>query len=151
MFIIDIMRIFNHFISFSSPPELLSGLNDSSFHLKPSSSPFSSPSPSCNRTGSQPTPSSPPSALPTPGISSSSSSSTSKASPPPPALTSSSLSPAPPPHSKAFSKDNSLSAELEEEKAKKLLYCSLCKVAVNSLSQLEAHSGGEFSSMQSND
>ncbi|KAI4892446.1 hypothetical protein NFI96_007788 [Prochilodus magdalenae] len=31
------------------------------------------------------------------------------------------------------------SLESEEEKAKKLLYCSLCKVAVNSLSQLEAH------------
>ncbi|KPP65625.1 zinc finger protein 385A-like [Scleropages formosus] len=29
--------------------------------------------------------------------------------------------------------------ESEEDKAKKLLYCSLCKVAVNSLSQLEAH------------
>ncbi|XP_060784937.1 zinc finger protein 385B isoform X3 [Neoarius graeffei] len=34
------------------------------------------------------------------------------------------------------------SAESEEEKAKKLLYCSLCKVAVNSLSQLEAHNTG---------
>ncbi|XP_046303558.1 zinc finger protein 385B isoform X2 [Marmota monax] len=33
-------------------------------------------------------------------------------------------------------------AESEEEKAKKLLYCSLCKVAVNSLSQLEAHNTG---------
>ncbi|XP_073865651.1 zinc finger protein 385B isoform X9 [Macaca fascicularis] len=32
--------------------------------------------------------------------------------------------------------------ESEEEKAKKLLYCSLCKVAVNSLSQLEAHNTG---------
>nr|XP_020448671.1 zinc finger protein 385A-like [Monopterus albus] len=32
--------------------------------------------------------------------------------------------------------------ESEEEKAKKLLYCSLCKVAVNSLSQLEAHNKG---------
>ncbi|KAB0373527.1 hypothetical protein FD755_015186, partial [Muntiacus reevesi] len=30
-------------------------------------------------------------------------------------------------------------AETEEEKAKRLLYCSLCKVAVNSASQLEAH------------
>ncbi|KAF0035014.1 hypothetical protein F2P81_012772 [Scophthalmus maximus] len=30
----------------------------------------------------------------------------------------------------------------EEEKAKKLLYCSLCKVAVNSLSQLDAHNKG---------
>ncbi|XP_051998943.1 zinc finger protein 385B-like isoform X2 [Xyrauchen texanus] len=34
------------------------------------------------------------------------------------------------------------SMESEEEKAKKLLYCSLCKVAVNSLSQLEAHNTG---------
>ncbi|KAL1267511.1 hypothetical protein QQF64_032874, partial [Cirrhinus molitorella] len=34
------------------------------------------------------------------------------------------------------------SVESEEEKAKKLLYCSLCKVAVNSLSQLEAHNTG---------
>ncbi|XP_041097481.1 zinc finger protein 385A-like [Polyodon spathula] len=33
--------------------------------------------------------------------------------------------------------------ESEEEKAKKLLYCALCKVAVNSLSQLEAHNKGE--------
>nr|XP_033802525.1 zinc finger protein 385B-like isoform X3 [Geotrypetes seraphini] len=35
-----------------------------------------------------------------------------------------------------------LVSESEEEKAKKLLYCSLCKVAVNSLSQLEAHNTG---------
>ncbi|XP_077384737.1 zinc finger protein 385A-like isoform X2 [Festucalex cinctus] len=34
------------------------------------------------------------------------------------------------------------SGESEEEKAKKLLYCSSCKVAVNSLSQLEAHNKG---------
>lgn len=34
--------------------------------------------------------------------------------------------------------------ETEEDKAKKLLYCSLCKVAVNSLSQLEAHNKGGF-------
>uniref|UniRef100_A0A4W5K874 Zinc finger protein 385B n=1 Tax=Hucho hucho TaxID=62062 RepID=A0A4W5K874_9TELE len=34
------------------------------------------------------------------------------------------------------------SDESEEEKAKKLLYCSLCKVAVNTLSQLEAHNTG---------
>ncbi|KAK0153703.1 Zinc finger protein 385D [Merluccius polli] len=33
--------------------------------------------------------------------------------------------------------------ETEEEKAKRLLYCSLCKVAVNSASQLEAHNSGE--------
>ncbi|OXB75813.1 UNVERIFIED_CONTAM: hypothetical protein H355_009624, partial [Colinus virginianus] len=36
----------------------------------------------------------------------------------------------------------STASESEEEKAKKLLYCSLCKVAVNSLSQLEAHNTG---------
>ncbi|XP_063159961.1 zinc finger protein 385D [Candoia aspera] len=36
---------------------------------------------------------------------------------------------------------NSL-GETEEEKAKRLLYCSLCKVAVNSASQLEAHNSG---------
>lgn len=33
--------------------------------------------------------------------------------------------------------------ETEEEKARRLLYCSLCKVAVNSASQLEAHNVGE--------
>ncbi|XP_037389666.1 zinc finger protein 385D isoform X1 [Pygocentrus nattereri] len=32
--------------------------------------------------------------------------------------------------------------ETEEEKARRLLYCSLCKVAVNSPSQLEAHNSG---------
>ncbi|XP_064354496.1 LOW QUALITY PROTEIN: zinc finger protein 385A [Dromaius novaehollandiae] len=32
--------------------------------------------------------------------------------------------------------------QAEEEKAKRLLYCGLCKVAVNSLSQLEAHNKG---------
>ncbi|MGH0144992.1 UNVERIFIED_CONTAM: hypothetical protein FKN15_057552 [Acipenser sinensis] len=35
-----------------------------------------------------------------------------------------------------------LSMETEEEKAKRLLYCSLCKVAVNSALQLEAHNSG---------
>ncbi|KAG7276463.1 hypothetical protein CRUP_033901 [Coryphaenoides rupestris] len=36
----------------------------------------------------------------------------------------------------------------EEETAKKLLYCSLCKVTVNSLSQLEAHkTGGKHRTM----
>ncbi|XP_072548553.1 zinc finger protein 385D isoform X2 [Salminus brasiliensis] len=33
-------------------------------------------------------------------------------------------------------------AETEQEKALRLLYCSLCKVAVNSPSQLEAHNSG---------
>ncbi|XP_020357423.1 zinc finger protein 385D [Oncorhynchus kisutch] len=32
--------------------------------------------------------------------------------------------------------------ESEEKKAKRLLYCSLCKVAVNSASQLQAHNSG---------
>lgn len=36
--------------------------------------------------------------------------------------------------------------ETEEEKARRLLYCSLCKVAVNSASQLEAHNSGERNS-----
>uniref|UniRef100_A0A4W3J274 C2H2-type domain-containing protein n=1 Tax=Callorhinchus milii TaxID=7868 RepID=A0A4W3J274_CALMI len=38
--------------------------------------------------------------------------------------------------------NTSLPKETEEEKAKRLLYCSLCKVAVNSASQLEAHNSG---------
>lgn len=33
--------------------------------------------------------------------------------------------------------------ETEEEKAVRLLYCSLCKVAVNSASQLQAHNNGK--------
>ncbi|XP_039186460.1 zinc finger protein 385A isoform X2 [Crotalus tigris] len=37
---------------------------------------------------------------------------------------------------------NNSSPKPDEEKAKKLLYCALCKVAVNSLSQLEAHNKG---------
>ncbi|XP_029794632.1 zinc finger protein 385D [Suricata suricatta] len=41
------------------------------------------------------------------------------------------------------------STETEEEKAKRLLYCSLCKVAVNSASQLEAHNSGEMSEFSS--
>ncbi|KAK2840070.1 hypothetical protein Q5P01_013810 [Channa striata] len=139
--------------------DLLPSLTDSSPPLKLflplSSPPLSSSSPSSIRVGSEPPPSSPPSALPAPGLSysssssssssaSSSSSSTSKVSPPPPPpapVTSS--SPAPPtPPAQASSQDAPLSAESEEEKAKKLLYCSLCKVAVNSLSQLEAHNAG---------
>ncbi|XP_062288226.1 zinc finger protein 385B [Scomber scombrus] len=128
--------------------ELLSSLINPSSPLKPfflpSSSPLSSTSPSSSRAGSEPPPSSPPSALPAPGLSSSTSSSSSSSSkvpppPPPPAPVPSSSSPAPPPPS---SQDAPLSAESEEEKAKKLLYCSLCKVAVNSLSQLEAHNAG---------
>ncbi|XP_042369960.1 zinc finger protein 385B-like, partial [Plectropomus leopardus] len=135
---------------------LLASITDSSFPLKPfllpsSSSPRSSASPSSSRPGSEPPPSSPPSALPAPGLFSSSSSSSSsppssKASPPPPppapVTSSSPPAPPPPPPSQASSQDAHLSAESEEEKAKKLLYCSLCKVAVNSLSQLEAHNAG---------
>ncbi|XP_060945108.1 zinc finger protein 385B [Limanda limanda] len=130
--------------------EFLSSLTDSSTPLKsflllPSScSPPSSSSPSSSRASSEPPPSSPPSALPAPALSSSpsSSSASSKASPPlpPQALVTSpsSHAPLPPPSSQ----DTPLPAESEEEKAKKLLYCSLCKVAVNSLSQLEAHNAG---------
>ncbi|XP_078537609.1 zinc finger protein 385B isoform X2 [Lissotriton helveticus] len=44
--------------------------------------------------------------------------------------------------SKGINGAASVVSESEEEKAKKLLYCSLCKVAVNSLSQLEAHNTG---------
>nr|XP_020464974.1 zinc finger protein 385B [Monopterus albus] len=125
---------------------LSSSTDSSSLKLLPSFCPLSSSSPSSSRTGSEPPPSSPPTALPAPGLSfsSSSSSSSSKASPPPPpppTPITSSLSPAPPP-SQASSEDAPLSVESEEEKAKKLLYCSLCKVAVNSLSQLEAHNAG---------
>ncbi|XP_005733991.1 zinc finger protein 385B [Pundamilia nyererei] len=109
--------------------------------LLPSTSPLSSSSPSSSRAGSEPPPSSPPSGLPAPGLSSSSSSSSSKvssASAPAPVTTLSCPAPLPP----APSQDASPSVESEEEKAKKLLYCSLCKVAVNSLSQLEAHNAG---------
>ncbi|XP_052002683.1 zinc finger protein 385D-like isoform X2 [Xyrauchen texanus] len=38
--------------------------------------------------------------------------------------------------------ESELNAETEEEKSLRLLYCSLCKVAVNSVSQLEAHNSG---------
>lgn len=58
--------------------------------------------------------------------------------------------PAPLPCPKAKEKDMQRNAELdpapedetEEEKAIRLLYCSLCKVAVNSASQLQAHNSG---------
>uniref|UniRef100_A0A096MA07 Zinc finger protein 385B n=1 Tax=Poecilia formosa TaxID=48698 RepID=A0A096MA07_POEFO len=97
-----------------------------------------SPSP---RAGSEPPPSSPPSALPAPGLSSSSSSSSFSKSCPPSAFAPY-PAPAAPQTASSSSQDAPLSAESEEEKAKKLLYCSLCKVAVNSLSQLEAHNAG---------
>ncbi|XP_029980910.1 zinc finger protein 385B isoform X2 [Sphaeramia orbicularis] len=137
----------------SQHTDLLSSLSSSSPPLQPFLLSSSSSS-SSNRAGSEPPPSSPPSALPAPGLSasssSSSSSSTSKASPPPPPPplpppSSSSSSPLVPPPSPAptpSSHDAPVSSESEEEKAKKLLYCSLCKVAVNSLSQLEAHNAG---------
>lgn len=48
------------------------------------------------------------------------------------------------PSSKSTNGTPDVISESEEEKAKKLLYCSLCKVAVNSLSQLEAHNTGEY-------
>uniref|UniRef100_A0A8D0CKI2 Zinc finger protein 385B n=1 Tax=Scleropages formosus TaxID=113540 RepID=A0A8D0CKI2_SCLFO len=47
-----------------------------------------------------------------------------------------------PDQSPAVSHRGASGAPLYEEKAKKLLYCSLCKVAVNSLLQLEAHNTG---------
>ncbi|KAJ8397047.1 hypothetical protein AAFF_G00011010 [Aldrovandia affinis] len=50
--------------------------------------------------------------------------------------------PAPGPAGGSTSSPNPSPPESEEDKAKKLLYCSLCKVAVNSLSQLEAHNKG---------
>ncbi|XP_034741912.1 zinc finger protein 385B [Etheostoma cragini] len=126
--------------------DLLSSPTDS-FPLKPfllpSFSPLSSASPSSS---SEPPPSSPPTALPASGLFfSSSSSPSSQASPPhplPAPVTSSSSPAPPPPSSQASTQDAPLSVESEEEKAKKLLYCSLCKVAVNSLSQLEAHNAG---------
>lgn len=106
-------------------PELSCSLTDSSPHLKTLAPHLYSPSPSSSRAGSEPPPSSPPSALPAP------------------APVTSSLSPPPPP-AHASSQDAALPVESEEEKAKKLLYCSLCKVAVNSLSQLEAHNAGKW-------
>ncbi|KAM9850604.1 zinc finger protein 385B [Aulostomus maculatus] len=118
--------------------ELLSSHIDPSSPLKSflppsSSSPLSSSSsPSSSRAGSEPPPPSPPSALPALGLS------TTSSSPPPPSVPVSSFPLSPP----SSFQDAPLSAELEEEKAKKLLYCSLCKVAVNSLSQLEAHNAG---------
>lgn len=131
------------FFHFFLPPELLSGPNDSSSSLKPflpsSTSPLSS---ICSRAGSEPPPSSPPSAQPAPGLLSSFSSSSPSSKSPPPAPVTSTPSSAPPSQT-SCSQDGAPSAESEEEKAKKLLYCSLCKVAVNSLSQLEAHNAGE--------
>ncbi|XP_047226718.1 zinc finger protein 385B isoform X2 [Girardinichthys multiradiatus] len=131
----------------SQRTELLSSLTDSLSSLKPclpsSTSPLSS-SPAISRAGSEPPPSSPPSGLPAPGPLSSSSSSSSSKSCPQSSVTLS-LSGAAPlalQTTSSSSQDAPLSAESEEEKAKKLLYCSLCKVAVNSLSQLEAHNAG---------
>ncbi|KAM9344451.1 zinc finger protein 385B [Pholidichthys leucotaenia] len=128
---------------------LTNSLTNSSSRLKPflltSTSPLSSSTLSTSRVGSEPPSSSPPSALPAPGLSSSSSSSaTVKASPSAPVTPTSSPAslPPPPPPSQASCQGDPLTPESEEEKAKKLLYCSLCKVAVNSLSQLEAHNAG---------
>ncbi|KAM9709695.1 zinc finger protein 385B isoform 2-T2 [Menidia menidia] len=130
--------------STSQHTESLTSSTDSSSPLKPilllSTSPRSSSSPSSSRAGSEPPPSSPPSAPPAPGLSSSSSSSSSKSSVPAPVTASSSSGP--PSTQTSSPQDAALSVESEEEKAKKLLYCSLCKVAVNSLSQLEAHNAG---------
>ena len=57
-----------------------------------------------------------------------------------------SLSPCPSVTEKETPKDGDLEVapeETEEEKAIRLLYCSLCKVAVNSASQLQAHNSGK--------
>lgn len=58
-----------------------------------------------------------------------------------------SLSPGPRTPEKETQRDGEAEAapegETEEEKAIRLLYCSLCKVAVNSASQLQAHNSGE--------
>ncbi|XP_060794468.1 zinc finger protein 385A isoform X2 [Neoarius graeffei] len=59
-----------------------------------------------------------------------------------PGCGSSNLEPAGAPGATAGAAATSGNGETEEDKAKKLLYCSLCKVAVNSLSQLEAHNKG---------
>ncbi|XP_075335292.1 zinc finger protein 385B isoform X2 [Odontesthes bonariensis] len=133
-------------ISTSQHTEPFTSSIDSSSPLKPillppSMSPCSSSSPSSSRAGSEPPPSSPPSALPAPVLSSSSSSSSSSKSSALAPVTLSSSS-GPPSSQTCSSQDAPLSVESEEEKAKKLLYCSLCKVAVNSLSQLEAHNAG---------
>ncbi|XP_035810892.2 zinc finger protein 385D-like isoform X2 [Amphiprion ocellaris] len=56
-----------------------------------------------------------------------------------------SLSPSPRLPERKTQKDGEAEApeeETEEEKAIRLLYCSLCKVAVNSASQLQAHNSG---------
>ncbi|XP_028317531.1 zinc finger protein 385D-like isoform X3 [Gouania willdenowi] len=56
-----------------------------------------------------------------------------------------SLSPSPGTTEKETLKDGETEApeeETEEEKAVRLLYCSLCKVSVNSASQLQAHNSG---------
>ncbi|XP_057195529.1 zinc finger protein 385D isoform X2 [Triplophysa rosa] len=52
-----------------------------------------------------------------------------------------SLAPSPP-HPTEQESEVTSEMESEEKKALRLLYCSLCKVAVNSASQLEAHNSG---------
>lgn len=47
-----------------------------------------------------------------------------------------------PPESDENHSGTSPESETEDEKALRLLYCSLCKVAVNSVSQLDAHNSG---------
>ncbi|KAM6934120.1 zinc finger protein 385B [Xenentodon cancila] len=117
--------------------DVLYNPTDSSSTLKLLHPPLTSArssSPTFSRAGSEPPPPSPPSALPAPGLPSSASSSSSSPATP---VTCSSSSAFP---LQTFSSQGA--PESEEEKAKKLLYCSLCKVAVNSLSQLEAHNAG---------
>ncbi|OCT92943.1 zinc finger protein 385A isoform X1 [Xenopus laevis] len=42
----------------------------------------------------------------------------------------------------ASNETSSSTSEIDDDRAKKLLYCALCKLSVNSLSQLEAHNKG---------
>ncbi|XP_074470606.1 zinc finger protein 385D-like isoform X3 [Sebastes fasciatus] len=96
-------------------------------------SPFSQPSSSDTTSGepSPPDPPSPPSSGPTETVN---------------APSDPSLSPSPPTPEKEIQRDGEVEVapeeETEEEKAIRLLYCSLCKVPVNSASQLQAHNSG---------
>ncbi|XP_037651397.1 zinc finger protein 385D-like isoform X3 [Sebastes umbrosus] len=96
-------------------------------------SPFSQPSSSDTTSGepSPPNPPSPPSSGPTETVN---------------APSDPSLSPSPRTPEKEIQRDGEVEVapeeETEEEKAIRLLYCSLCKVPVNSASQLQAHNSG---------
>lgn len=51
----------------------------------------------------------------------------------------------------ASSETSTSTTEGDDDKAKKFLYCALCKVSVNSLSQLEAHNKGKARSVINRD